>query len=221
MLLDDPLSAVRFKCSFLAGTLLTLFPTQVDAHVGKHLFDHAICGALKDKTRVLVTHALHFLPAVDYIICIDHGQVKQQGTYADLVADHDGAFSQLVREFGGGMEVKPEEEEDKSLDAAEEVDEKKVAEEEPKKGKALMQEEERATGAVKGAGESDLLRDLRHRSPDSCTVYGKFFRAAKGHITVPLLFASLVFMQGAQVLGSYWLVFWSEDEFNTGQGFYM
>ena len=52
-------------------------------------------------------------------------------------------------------------------------------------------------------------------------VYGKFFRAAKGHITVPLLLSSLVFMQGAQVLGSYWLVFWSEDEFNTGQGFYM
>lgn len=141
---------------------LTHPSTQVDAHVGKHLFDHAICGALKDKTRVLVTHALHFLPSVDYIICIDHGQIKQQGTYADLVADHDGAFSQLVREFGGGIEIKREEEEEKeeekALEAVEDADEGKVVAVEPKKGKALMQEEERATGAVKGAGQSHVSR---------------------------------------------------------------
>ena len=46
----------------------------------------------------------------------------------------------------------------------------------------------------------------------------KFFRAAKGHITIPLLLVSLVLMQAAQVLGSYWLVFWQEDQFNKPQG---
>jgi hypothetical protein len=49
-------------------------------------------------------------------------------------------------------------------------------------------------------------------------VYMKFFRAAKGHITIPLLLVSLVLMQAAQVLGSYWLVFWQEDQFNKPQG---
>ena len=39
VLLDDPLSAV-------------------DAHVGRHLLDSCICGALRGKTRVLVTHQL-------------------------------------------------------------------------------------------------------------------------------------------------------------------
>lgn len=39
VLLDDPLSAV-------------------DAHVGKALFNNAISGVLKGKTRVLVTHQL-------------------------------------------------------------------------------------------------------------------------------------------------------------------
>lgn len=43
LLLDDPLSAV-------------------DAHVGRHLFDRCICGLLKDKTRVLVTHQLQVRP---------------------------------------------------------------------------------------------------------------------------------------------------------------
>lgn len=39
VLLDDPLSAV-------------------DAHVSKYLFETCVCGALADKTRVLVTHQL-------------------------------------------------------------------------------------------------------------------------------------------------------------------
>ena len=73
ILLDDPLSAV-------------------DAHVGKHLFDEAIRGALKDKTRILVTHALHFLPACDYIICIEAGQITQQGTYAGLMAESSSFY---------------------------------------------------------------------------------------------------------------------------------
>lgn len=41
VLLDDPFSAL-------------------DAHVGKHVFEHAVQGSLAGKTRVLVTHALHF-----------------------------------------------------------------------------------------------------------------------------------------------------------------
>lgn len=48
-LFDDPLSAV-------------------DAHVGKALFNDAILGLRSQgKTVLLVTHALHFLPMVDYI----------------------------------------------------------------------------------------------------------------------------------------------------------
>jgi ABC-type nitrate/sulfonate/bicarbonate transport system ATPase subunit len=48
-LFDDPLSAV-------------------DAHVGRALFQNAILGLkAQGKTVVLVTHALHFLPQVDYI----------------------------------------------------------------------------------------------------------------------------------------------------------
>lgn len=66
-----------------------------------------------------------------------------------------------------------------------------------------MQEEERATGAVTG------------------TVYRKFFGAANGRVTIPLLFGSLVLSQASQVLGSYWLVWWQEDQFNREQGFYM
>uniref|UniRef100_A0A8C6SSY5 Uncharacterized protein n=1 Tax=Neogobius melanostomus TaxID=47308 RepID=A0A8C6SSY5_9GOBI len=77
-LLDDPLSAV-------------------DAHVGKHLFDEVIGpnGLLKDKTRVLVTHAVSFLPFVDEIIVLKDGRISEVGSYSSLRASK-GAFSEFL-----------------------------------------------------------------------------------------------------------------------------
>ena len=159
VLLDDPLSAVRFfeACSDSRQKLLTPSSLQVDAHVGKWLFDNAICGSLAGKTRILVTHALHFLPRVDYIVCLENGRISQEGTYSELVADKEGAFSKLMEEFGGEVnETKAEEDAEKEEEAIEsagkepkkEVDGGKV------KPKGLMQEEERAVGSVSGEGET-------------------------------------------------------------------
>lgn len=77
-LLDDPLSAV-------------------DAHVGKHLFDEVIGpnGVLQDKTRVLVTHAVSFLPFVDEIIVLKDGRVSEIGSYNSLRASK-GAFAEFL-----------------------------------------------------------------------------------------------------------------------------
>ena len=66
-LLDDPLSAV-------------------DAHVGRHLFDACICGALGAKTRVLVTHQLQYIQAAWRIAVLKAGEIAELGTYDELVA---------------------------------------------------------------------------------------------------------------------------------------
>uniref|UniRef100_A0A8C5C4F8 Cystic fibrosis transmembrane conductance regulator n=1 Tax=Gadus morhua TaxID=8049 RepID=A0A8C5C4F8_GADMO len=50
-LLDDPLSAV-------------------DGEVGRHLFEKCICGILKDKPRILVTHQLQYLKVADQILVL-------------------------------------------------------------------------------------------------------------------------------------------------------
>uniref|UniRef100_A0A4W4ELH5 Cystic fibrosis transmembrane conductance regulator n=1 Tax=Electrophorus electricus TaxID=8005 RepID=A0A4W4ELH5_ELEEL len=65
-LLDDPLSAV-------------------DAEVGRHLFEHCICGILKEKPRILVTHQLQYLKAADHILVLKEGQLVAQGTYSELL----------------------------------------------------------------------------------------------------------------------------------------
>ncbi|KAK2187609.1 hypothetical protein NP493_160g03030 [Ridgeia piscesae] len=81
-LLDDPLSAV-------------------DSHVGKHIFDKVIGpnGLLKNKTRILVTHSISFLPQVDQIVVISDGQITEQGTYQQLLS-HKGPFSEILQTYG-------------------------------------------------------------------------------------------------------------------------
>jgi ATP-binding cassette subfamily C (CFTR/MRP) protein 1 len=65
-LLDDPLSAV-------------------DAHVGQFLFQECITSTLAGKTRLLVTHHVHYLPKCDKIIMIVEGQMKFFGTYDEYL----------------------------------------------------------------------------------------------------------------------------------------
>ncbi|RLU20388.1 hypothetical protein DMN91_006997 [Ooceraea biroi] len=65
-LLDDPLSAV-------------------DAHVSKHLFQECIQRYLAGKTRILATHQLQYIKAVDAIILLEQGQIKYFSNYQDLL----------------------------------------------------------------------------------------------------------------------------------------
>ena len=56
--------------------------SAVDSHVGKELLDNCLLrGPLADKTRVLVTNALHVLDKTDYIYVMDEGAIVEQGTY--------------------------------------------------------------------------------------------------------------------------------------------
>lgn len=56
ILMDDPISAL-------------------DANVKKKIFKNVFTGNLKNKTRVLVTHAVDFLHMVDSIILLKDGEV--------------------------------------------------------------------------------------------------------------------------------------------------
>ncbi|XP_052813608.1 multidrug resistance-associated protein 1-like isoform X2 [Mya arenaria] len=80
-ILDDPLSAV-------------------DSHVGKHIFENVVGkdGLLKEKTRILVTHGIHWLPSVDRIIVLTQGRISEVGSYDQLI-EHDGAFASFLRTY--------------------------------------------------------------------------------------------------------------------------
>ena len=64
--------------------LLRLGSLPADARVGRQLFDNCICGLLRGKTRVLVTHQLQFLSDADLIVVLSRGKVSHQGVYHEL-----------------------------------------------------------------------------------------------------------------------------------------
>ncbi|KAH9270061.1 hypothetical protein BASA83_007891 [Batrachochytrium salamandrivorans] len=51
--------------------------SAVDAHVGRHIFDHVIGkqGVLKNKARVFVTHGVHLLSETDKVVQIMRGRI--------------------------------------------------------------------------------------------------------------------------------------------------
>ncbi|CAN6190896.1 unnamed protein product [Urochloa humidicola] len=66
-LLDDPFSAV-------------------DAHTATSLFNEYVMGALSDKTVLLVTHQVDFLPVFDSILLMSDGEIIRSAPYQDLLA---------------------------------------------------------------------------------------------------------------------------------------
>ena len=52
-------------------------------------------------------------------------------------------------------------------------------------------------------------------------VYAEYFASGHGSVLLPLLLLSGIFMQGANVMAGYWLVWWQEIKFQQPQGFYM
>ncbi|KAJ3154725.1 Canalicular multispecific organic anion transporter 2 [Geranomyces variabilis] len=81
-LFDDPLSAV-------------------DAHVGRWIFDHVVGpnGMLNDRTRILVTHGIHFLGEVDEVMMLQDGRISEIGSYQSLM-QRAGPLQALIKEYG-------------------------------------------------------------------------------------------------------------------------
>ena len=195
--MDDPLSAV-------------------DAHVGQKIFERCIKKALKNCTRVLVTHQLQFMDKFDVIYVMEKGRIQQRGTFKELV-EKGLDFAKLLQE---------EREEKSANTSREKLSEalslssslKNIAlhnssgqeeeilispPEDFKKG-VYVEEEERETGSVK------------------LTVYKMYLLACGSALLLLFLaFISLVLESSTNGL-QIWLSVWSDDKFpDRGLKFYM
>jgi ATP-binding cassette, subfamily C (CFTR/MRP), member 1 len=179
ILLDDPLSAV-------------------DAHVGRHIMEHAICGLLKGKCRILVTHQLHVLNRCDRIIWMADGTIKTIDTFDNLMAN-DEEFQKLMTSTSMGEQ---ENESDEVLnDEVEE--EKKVTKITETKGEALMTVEEKGLHGIPGR------------------VYAAYVRAAGGYWVAPWVLILLAATQCSNLATSLWLTWWTDNAFHMKKGEYV
>lgn len=181
VLMDDPLSAV-------------------DAHVGRHIMDNAICGLLRNKARVLATHQLHVLHRCDRIIWVQDGTAYKIDTFDNLMAT-DPDFQKMMATTAK-EEKKPEEEVD-----GDEVEEEKKDVQQKTGGKkpaaALMQAEERAVKSV------------------SFGIYKAYVKASGSLGVAPLILLTLILSQGANIATSLWLSWWTSDKWGYSRGKYI
>ncbi|KAJ4344427.1 ATP-binding cassette transporter yor1 [Didymosphaeria variabile] len=181
VLMDDPLSAV-------------------DAHVGRHIMDNAICGLLRDKCRILATHQLHVLDRCDRIVWVEEGRIQAVDTFPNLMANNK-EFQQLMT-----MTATEEAKEEQEHAVEDEIeDEKKMAKKKKKKkpAAALMQEEDRATKAV------------------NWDVWLAYLRAGGGLWVGPVVVLVLILSQGANIATSLWLSWWTSNKFGYSEGTYI
>uniref|UniRef100_A0A1I8HV06 ABC-type glutathione-S-conjugate transporter n=1 Tax=Macrostomum lignano TaxID=282301 RepID=A0A1I8HV06_9PLAT len=190
--LDDPLSAV-------------------DSHVGKHIFEQVLgpSGLLSNKTRLLVTHGISFLPKMDLIVVLKDGSVSEVGTYSELL-QHNGGFAEFIQQY---LEEEDDEEEgdeetsghgSASFSGAPSRRRSKVSvtlDDEANKvaadGRQLIQEESSETGSVKLSVFKSYVRSFG---------FGNF---AFSVLTYALFIA-------CQVGQNLWLSEWSQDEAING-----
>lgn len=179
VLMDDPLSAV-------------------DAHVGRHIMDKAICGLLKNKCVVLATHQLHVLNRCDRIIWMHNGRIETIDTFDNLMANN--------AEFGKLMAITAVEEVKEAQEHVNEdeiVEEQKTVKKRGKKATALMQTEERATSSV------------------SWGVYKAYIKASGSIMVLPLILLLLVASQAANIITNLWLSWWTADKYNMSRAAYI
>uniref|UniRef100_A0A8C7QX01 ABC-type glutathione-S-conjugate transporter n=1 Tax=Oncorhynchus mykiss TaxID=8022 RepID=A0A8C7QX01_ONCMY len=198
-LLDDPLSAV-------------------DAHVGQHIFDKVIGpkGVLRNKTRVLVTHGMSFLPQADLILVLVDGEITESGSYQELLSRH-GAFADFIHTFASN-----DRKESVTETPMSEIDEEQVPEDLGK----LMEVDKARTGRV---SLEELIFD--------CTSYGvcqflatdclsflpqvrlemymEYFKTIGMAFIIPIVFL-YAFQQGASLTYNYWLSLWADEPIVNG-----
>ncbi|MBA0735364.1 hypothetical protein Gogos_019219 [Gossypium gossypioides] len=169
--LDDPFSAV-------------------DAKTATSLFNEYVMRALSDKTVLLVSHQVDFLPAFNSILLMSGGEIIEAGTYDQLLASSQ-KFQDLVNAHNNtiGSEMDASYSSNGRAMASKDVIKNVHVKEEPimATGEQLIKEEERETGDT---GLKPYLQYLRHN---------------KGflYFTLAILF-HVAFIIG-QLVQSYWL----------------
>ncbi|XP_054570748.1 multidrug resistance-associated protein 1 [Eptesicus fuscus] len=218
-LFDDPLSAV-------------------DAHVGKHIFEHVIGpkGMLKNKTRLLVTHGISYLSQVDVIIVMSGGKISEMGSYQELLA-RDGAFAEFLRTYssaeqeqteedeglagmsGPGKETKQMENGTVVTDAARKQPQRQLSNSSSYSGDASRHHSSTAELQKAGAKEEDAWKmmeaDKAQTGQVKLSVYWDYMKAIGLFISFLSIFLFLC-NHVAALSSNYWLSLWTDDPIVNG-----
>ncbi|KAL4216368.1 hypothetical protein ACF0H5_024095 [Mactra antiquata] len=212
--LDDPLSAV-------------------DSHVGKHLFQNVIGnnGLLRHKTRILVTHGVHWLPMVDRIVVLSDGVISEIGSYEELMS-HNGPFAQFLQQY-----LQEDDEDDPEIQDIKQTIRSQI---EVKSDGGMTSEDDvhstsggrirrrstrysttsqYSTSTKKKESVSLATEDHSRLTVDETSEQGAIksfvlltYIKAMTVLAVIVVFVSMSLFQGLNIFSNFWLTYWTEDE---------
>ena len=166
LLLDDPISAL-------------------DPDVGRQVFQNAIKDYLDLKTVVLVTHQLHLLPELDYIIVMDKGVVVEQGTYDELI-NRKSSLAKMMKSY--------------SLDDNNNV------------SKEIQPVEKKAEAA--GSGRKFMVSEDQAQGSVDLKVFWHYFDKCGGWVYVISFIVATLTGSALSIFSSLWLSWWSSNKYN-------
>ncbi|VAI82611.1 unnamed protein product [Triticum turgidum subsp. durum] len=174
-LLDDPFSAV-------------------DAHTATSLFNEYVMSALSDKTVLLVTHQVDFLPAFDSILLMSDGEVIRSAPYQDLLADCE-EFKDLVNAHKDTMGVS---------DLNNNTHNQRAKEVSIKETVGIHGS--RYTESVKPSPEDQLIKKEERETGDAgVKPYMLYLRQKKGFLYFSLCMISHIIFIAGQILQNSWM----------------
>lgn len=69
----------------------------MDIHVGKSILTEGLLKYKSNSTRILSTHALHFLKYMDYIYILEDGRIVNEGKYEKIAESKK--FKRIYKKF--------------------------------------------------------------------------------------------------------------------------
>ncbi len=168
--------------------------SSLDANTGKKIMMNCIIDYLKDKTRVLVTHALQYTKYSDRIIYMKNGEIKWEGIYSELIKQQ---FYETIL-----TEVKNE------------------LHENEKDSKIIMMNTHSDSDTKSISSSDNKFKHIKRLTKDEKKEEGKidkkvfftYFKYIGGIFLQIKLILTLIIWQTLKVGSDIWLGYWSENQ---------
>ncbi|CAG5933712.1 unnamed protein product [Menidia menidia] len=190
-LLDDPLSAV-------------------DAEVGRYLFEQCICGLLKNKCCILVTHQLQYLRAADNILVLREGHIIGQGTYSELQSSGLDVATLLSSE------------DQDQWSCSDDLDQVSLRSQRTNYSHSsrcslnkLLPTDNSNAEQFSVENVCSAAEETRAEGNVGRQVYVKYFSASCHPVVLIAVVLLCVIAEAAYILQDWWLVYWTNQEFSN------
>jgi len=197
--------------------------------VGKFILNECLCGYLKEKTRILITHKLESLKFADYIYILKDGCIGTEGNYnkiresalykeiesRSLISSEPKSSSDLHNEKRQLQPTEASSNTAKSNQKANENIQNQPLEEEQAKNSAMKQKED-----DKLLFEKLMIAEDREVGKVGWNVWKSFFNYYGGTRYFIMLFIVMVIWVTLYCACNFWLSYWSNRSAGGDNIFY-